>query len=147
MVWPAVSNRVYRPSRCPWLGPPSAIGFRRVAGNSVTSRSAFFHCPATVHGSSIDIVKKCLDAGFDSIMIDASEQTFEENVRTTCEAVKIAEPFKANVEAELGYVAKLGQQQKAEPTSAADAKRFAEARRLASRSVPRARWTGHRDRP
>ena len=79
------------------------------------------------HGSSIDVIKKCLDAGFDSVMIDASEKKFDENVRITKEAVKIAAAFKANVEAELGYVAKLGQEQKAEPTSAADAKRFTEA--------------------
>jgi fructose-bisphosphate aldolase class II/tagatose 1,6-diphosphate aldolase GatY/KbaY len=59
-------------------------------------------------------------------MIDASEQSFEENVRITKEAVKIAAGYGANVEAELGYVAKLGQDQQAEPTSAGDAKRFAE---------------------
>ena len=76
------------------------------------------------HGSSIDVIKKCLDAGFDSVMIDASEKSFDENVRLTKEAVKIAAAFKANVEAELGYVAKLGQEQKAEPTSATDAKNF-----------------------
>lgn len=79
------------------------------------------------HGGSIDVIRQCLDAGFDSVMIDASEQSFEENVRITKEAVKIAAGFNANVEAELGYVAKLGQNQKAEPTSAVDAKRFAEA--------------------
>jgi fructose-bisphosphate aldolase class II/tagatose 1,6-diphosphate aldolase GatY/KbaY len=74
----------------------------------------------------VEIVKKCLDAGFDSVMIDASEQPFEENVRITREAVQIAKAYNANVEAELGYVAKLGQEQQAEPTSAADAKRFSE---------------------
>lgn len=76
------------------------------------------------HGGSIGIVKECLDAGFDSVMIDASEQPFEENVRITAETVKIAANYQANVEAELGYVAKLGQDQAAEPTSAEDAKRF-----------------------
>jgi len=78
------------------------------------------------HGSRIDLVKACLDAGFDSVMIDASEAPFEENVRLTKEAVKIAASYKVNVEAELGYVAKLGQDQEAEPTRVADAKRFAD---------------------
>lgn len=78
------------------------------------------------HGSNADVIKQCLDAGFDNVMIDASEKTFEENVRITKETVQIAAAYKANVEAELGYVAKLGQDQKAEPTSAEDAKRFAE---------------------
>lgn len=63
------------------------------------------------HGGSVELVKRCLDEGFDSVMIDASENTFDENVKTTLEVVKLAEKYKANVEAELGYVAKLGQQQ------------------------------------
>lgn len=78
------------------------------------------------HGGSMEMVQRCLDAGFDSVMIDASEKSFEENVRITKEAVKIAAAYNANVEAELGYVAKLGQEQTAEPTSADNAKRFAE---------------------
>ncbi len=78
------------------------------------------------HGSSLEIVQSCLDAGFDSVMIDASEHSFEENVRITQQAVKMAASYNANVEAELGYVAKLGQDQQAEPTPVADAKRFAE---------------------
>ncbi len=79
------------------------------------------------HGSSITIVTKCLDAGFDSVMIDASEKCFEENISVTKEAVKIAARYDANVEAELGYIAKLNQSQTIEPTSAEDAKRFVEA--------------------
>jgi len=79
------------------------------------------------HGSHPDVIKKCLDAGFDSVMIDASESSFAENVRITKEVVKMAIPYGANVEAELGYIAKLGQQQEMEPTSADDARRFAEA--------------------
>lgn len=63
------------------------------------------------HGSSIEIVKMCLDAGFDSVMIDASEKQLDENIRITREVVKIAEGYNANVEAELGFVAKLGQEQ------------------------------------
>jgi len=63
------------------------------------------------HGSSIEMVQQCLDAGFDSVMIDASEKSFAENVKITSEVVKIARTYSANVEAELGYVAKLGQAQ------------------------------------
>ncbi|MFT4153313.1 class II fructose-bisphosphate aldolase [Parafilimonas sp.] len=79
------------------------------------------------HGSSIEIIKQCLDAGFDSVMIDASEKPFDENVRITKEVVKTARQYNANVEAELGYIAKLNQSHTFEPTSADDAKRFAEA--------------------
>ncbi len=63
------------------------------------------------HGSSSEMAHRCLDAGFDSVMIDASDKPFDENVKITSEVVKIAERYNANVEAELGYVAKLGQHQ------------------------------------
>jgi ketose-bisphosphate aldolase len=80
------------------------------------------------HGSSVEIAHRCLDAGFDSVMIDASENSFEENVKITSQVVKIAAGYKANVEAELGYVAKLGQaQQTGQYTQPDEAKRFAEA--------------------
>lgn len=79
------------------------------------------------HGGSVDLAKRCLDAGFDSVMIDASEDTFENNVKATSEVVKYAESFDANVEAELGFIAKLGQDMKAGFTKPEDAKRFVEA--------------------
>lgn len=80
------------------------------------------------HGSTVEMVQKCLDAGFDSVMIDASEKTFDENVKTTAEVVKIAAPYQANVEAELGYVAKLGQAQVTSRfTQPLEAARFVEA--------------------
>ena len=63
------------------------------------------------HGGSVEIVKKCLDEGFDSVMIDASERSLEENIQITRQVVKMAEAYDANVEAELGFVAKLGQEQ------------------------------------
>ena len=63
------------------------------------------------HGSSVEIVQRCLDQGFDSVMIDASEKSLDENIRISSHVVKIAEAYNANVEAELGFVAKLGQKQ------------------------------------
>jgi fructose-bisphosphate aldolase class II/tagatose 1,6-diphosphate aldolase GatY/KbaY len=80
------------------------------------------------HGSSLEMVQKCLDAGFDSVMIDASEKSFDENVMITSEVVKIAGRYQANVEAELGYVAKLGQKQATNQfTEPEEAARFVEA--------------------
>lgn len=61
------------------------------------------------HGGSIELVQRCLDAGFDSVMIDGSELSFEENVKITRDVVERAKSYGAHVEAELGYVAKLGQ--------------------------------------
>ena len=61
------------------------------------------------HGGSVELVQRCLDAGFDSVMIDGSELPFEENVRLTRKVVELAKKYDVHVEAELGYVAKLGQ--------------------------------------
>lgn len=79
------------------------------------------------HGDSVELVQQCLDAGFDSVMIDASEQPLEENIKKTAEVVRRAEKYHANVEAELGYVAKLGQSKKKRGlTEPPDAKAFYE---------------------
>jgi len=63
------------------------------------------------HASSLDLVERCLEAGFDSVMIDASEADFAQNVALTRKVVELARKTGANVEAELGFVAKLGQEE------------------------------------
>ena len=78
------------------------------------------------HGGSVELVERCLDAGFDSVMIDASEENFDVNVATTRRVVELAAPYSVNVEAELGYVAKLGQQQGGGFTTPEEAKLFVE---------------------
>lgn len=77
------------------------------------------------HAHSPEMIKKCLEAGFDSVMIDASERPVEENIAISSKIVKLAAAYGANVEAELGYVAKLGQsQQEMSFTEPLEAKRF-----------------------
>lgn len=61
------------------------------------------------HAQDIDLIKQALDAGYDSVMIDASEKPIDKNRELSHKVVKMAEPYGANVEAELGYIAKLGQ--------------------------------------
>src|SRR5699024_4594291 len=61
------------------------------------------------HAQDIDLIQRALDAGYDSVMIDASEEPLEKNLERSAKVVKMAEPYGANVEAELGYIAKLGQ--------------------------------------
>lgn len=79
------------------------------------------------HGSSVALAQKCLDAGFDSVMIDGSELPLEENIKITSEVVKRAEKYGAHVEAELGYVAKLGQDHGGGFTQPDEARTFVEA--------------------
>ena len=76
------------------------------------------------HGGSVELVQRCLDAGFESVMIDASEKPFAENVETTRKVVEMAAAYGVPVEAELGYVAKLGQEQGGGFTTPEEAKTF-----------------------
>lgn len=56
------------------------------------------------HGSSFEKCKEAIDAGFTSVMIDASHHPFEENVKITKEVVEYAHAKGVSVEAELGTV-------------------------------------------
>ena len=56
------------------------------------------------HGTTPEVIKKAIDLGFSSVMIDASQDTFEENVRKTKEIIDYAHPKGAVVEAEIGHV-------------------------------------------
>jgi len=79
------------------------------------------------HAESIDLIKKCLDEGYDSVMIDASKKPFDENVEITKKVVKLAEKYGASVEAELGYIAKPGEDSsELQFTNPGEARRFVE---------------------
>ena len=56
------------------------------------------------HGSSFDEVRKGIDYGFSSVMIDASFEPFAENVQITSEVVDYAHRYGVDVEAELGLI-------------------------------------------
>ena len=56
------------------------------------------------HGSSIENCKKAIDAGFSSVMIDASKYSLEENINITKEVVKYAHDKNVTVEAEVGHI-------------------------------------------
>ena len=57
------------------------------------------------HGADFEICKAAIDAGFSSVMIDASDKPFDENVRITRQVVEYAKQFDVSVEAELGALA------------------------------------------
>lgn len=56
------------------------------------------------HGTSFEKCKEAIDAGFSSVMIDASSKPLEENIRITKEVVEYAHAHGVSVEAELGVV-------------------------------------------
>jgi len=57
------------------------------------------------HGENVEIVAKCINVGFTSVMIDASHLNFEENIAVTKKVVDLAHPKGVSVEAELGKLA------------------------------------------
>jgi fructose-bisphosphate aldolase class II len=56
------------------------------------------------HGDSFETCKQFVDDGFTSVMIDASKQPFEENIKITREVVEYAHERGVCVEAELGQL-------------------------------------------
>lgn len=56
------------------------------------------------HGSNFEFIKKAIEIGFSSVMIDASHFSFEENVRIVKEVVSYAHTRNVSVEAELGMM-------------------------------------------
>ena len=52
----------------------------------------------------MDIIKAAIDAGFQSVMIDASQKSFEDNIAITREVVEYAHAKNVEVEAELGKI-------------------------------------------
>ena len=56
------------------------------------------------HGDSFESCKQFVDDGFTSVMIDASKQPFDENVKVTKEVVEYAHANGVVVEAELGQL-------------------------------------------
>jgi len=54
------------------------------------------------HGANVEIVERCIEGGWTSVMIDGSHHPFEDNVRITKRVVEMARPLGISVEAELG---------------------------------------------
>lgn len=56
------------------------------------------------HGKNVVSCKRAIDAGFTSVMIDASAHSLEENIEMTKEVVEYAKAKGVTVEAELGKI-------------------------------------------
>lgn len=56
------------------------------------------------HTKTLDVIREAIDAGFTSVMIDASEKEFADNVAVTKEVIAMAHPKNVTVEAELGKI-------------------------------------------
>lgn len=56
------------------------------------------------HGEDFSYVKRAIELGFNSVMIDASMNNFAENVRITKEVADFAHAHGVDIEAEIGHV-------------------------------------------
>lgn len=57
------------------------------------------------HGTDLDVIQQCIDAGYTSVMIDASRFPFEKNVALTRQVVESAHLRGVAVEGEIGVLA------------------------------------------
>ena len=88
---------------------PSTIKYTDCAYFSAIAKTAAENAliPAALHldhGNSFDLVCKAINAGYSSVMIDASQKSIEENIAATKKTVDFAKTFNIPVEAELGKV-------------------------------------------
>ncbi len=66
------------------------------------------------HGDSFELCKSCIEYGFSSVMIDGSHLPYEENVELTRRVVEYAHQYDVTVEGELGVLAGVEDDVKAE---------------------------------
>lgn len=83
------------------------------------------------HGGTVDLARAAIEAGFTSVMIDASALPYEENRAITQEVVGLAHPQGVSVEAELGRLAGAEaradvSEEEAAQTDPEEARRFVE---------------------
>lgn len=91
------------PMEIPLLGVRAAVDVARSAARDADVPV----CLHLDHAYEYDLVAECIDAGFPSVMIDASRLPFEENIALTSRVVEIANAKGVDVEAELGAVGRV----------------------------------------
>lgn len=82
-----------------YLGIDMAVGMVKILSQK------YPHIPVALHldhGTTFESCKAAVDAGFTSVMIDASHHPFEENLSETSKVVEMAHAKGVSVEAELG---------------------------------------------
>lgn len=73
----------------------------------VAKRAKVKVCVHLDHGTSLEMIKKAIDIGFTSIMIDASSLEFEDNIKLTKKVVSMCHPLNISVEGEIGRIKSL----------------------------------------
>lgn len=92
------------------------------------------------HGQDFDFLRRAIELGFTSVMLDASMKELDENIRLTKEVVAYAHTKGVSVEAEIGHVGGAsegveGATSESVYTTVEEAKAFAEATAVDSLAV------------
>ncbi|MBN2424841.1 MAG: class II fructose-1,6-bisphosphate aldolase [Calditrichaceae bacterium] len=66
------------------------------------------------HGDSLELCVSCIESGFSSVMIDGSALPYEKNIELTKKVVEYAHKYDVTVEGELGVLAGIEDDVKAE---------------------------------
>ena len=66
------------------------------------------------HGDTLELCKSCIEYGFSSVMIDGSHHSYEKNIEITRSVVEYAHKYDVSVEGELGVLAGIEDDVKAE---------------------------------
>lgn len=104
---PVIVQTSVKPSK--FLGTKMMVAIYRTLAESAPVPV----CLHLDHCTEIDYCKKCADAGYTNIMIDASKQPYEENIRQTKEVVDYCHSVgNISVEGELGTVSGVEDQVK-----------------------------------
>lgn len=121
---------------------PSTVKYASLALYAANVRAAAEHAPVPVaihldHGSSFALAIGAMDAGYTSVMIDGSHESFEDNIALTRSVVKVAECIGIPVEGELGAVGGKEDDLEADGgyTNPAEAAEFAERTGVSSLAV------------
>lgn len=90
----------------------SYLGSYKIISNMIKSLISELNIKVPVvlhldHGTSFESCKKAIDAGFTSVMIDASNFPLDENVRVTNQVIDYARSRGVSVEAEIGALSSL----------------------------------------
>lgn len=73
----------------------------------VAKRAKVKVCVHLDHGTSLEMIKKAIEIGFTSIMIDASSLGSEDNIKLTKKVVSMCHPLNISVEGEIGRIKSL----------------------------------------
>ncbi len=91
----------------PWEIPLLGAKMLVELAESVASQVDVPVCLHLDHAADLGLVEECIEAGFPSVMMDASQYDFEENIRLTRLVVQMAHAKGITVEGELGAVGRV----------------------------------------